>query len=92
MNTTPRNYSVTDPSAITHELRHVLQISRDWRNGLTEFATVGQHGSGYWTVTQGHTASGRMMERTDEPMIITCVTRFADSRQAQAAIFTNGYR
>ena len=87
-----RNYFVTVPSAIAYELRHVLQISRDWRAGLREFATVGQHGSGYWTVTQGHTASGRMMERTDEPMVITCVTRFADSRQAQAAIFTNGYR
>lgn len=87
-----RNYFVTASSAIAYELRHVMQISRDWRQGMTEFATIGQHGSGYWTVTQGHTASGAPMELTDEPMTLTCVTRFADSRQAQAAVRANGYR
>lgn len=87
-----RNYFVTAPSAITHELRHVQQIGRDWRQGMTEFATIGQHGSGYWTVTQGHTASGAPMELTDEAMILTCVTRFADARQASAAVRANGYR
>lgn len=81
-----RNYFVTAPSAIEYELRHVLQISRDWRYGMTEFATIGQHGSGYWTVTQGRTVSGQPMLYTDEQMTLTCVTRFADSRQAQAAV------
>ena len=83
---------IRNPESITAELRHVLQISRDWRPGMVEFATIGQHGTGYWTVTQGHTASGQMMERTDEPMIINSVTRFATSREAQAHSEANGYR
>lgn len=71
----------------------IMQISRDWRAGLSEFATIGWDTEACeWTVTHGRTASGRDMERTDEPMIVDGVERFATSGDAQAFVTAGGYR
>lgn len=70
-----------------------MGISRDWRQGLVEFASTGVMESGQWAVLQGRTASGKAMERTDEPMIVEALTVFgSSSREASAFSYEAGYR
>lgn len=71
-----------------------MGISRDWRNGLREFATIGVHPDGRWAVVEGHTASGDPMERTDEAMVVTAVTTFTADGATDAGrhSFERGYQ
>lgn len=68
-------------------------ISRDWRNGLTEFCSVGyDYDAGEWGTLEGRTLSGVGMERTDEPIIRVRYVRHEDSRVAASFSEANGYR
>jgi hypothetical protein len=94
--TEPLAYELSQAAAQDHmkqELADFMGISRDWRQGLAEFATTGCNTeTGQWGVLKGRTASGKEMQRTDEAMVLESVTYYRNSGEASRASLADGYR